>query len=104
VTATVVADASPLIAFQQIGQLNLLQKVFMGVIVPPAVAREIQPTVPPRPSRISSRRQSARRSKRNAPGKHGWPRRPLHWPRSRTRPWPSTVLAVASPLDPDDEQ
>ncbi len=48
-TATVVADASPLIAFQQIGQLNLLQKVFMEVIVPPAVAREIQPSVPPVP-------------------------------------------------------
>jgi hypothetical protein len=47
VTATVVADASALIAFQQIGQLSLLQKVFMEVIVPPAVAREIQPSVPP---------------------------------------------------------
>jgi predicted nucleic acid-binding protein len=46
VTASVVADASPLIAFQQISQLSLLQAVFTEVIVPPAVAREIQPSVP----------------------------------------------------------
>jgi predicted nucleic acid-binding protein len=46
VTASVVADASPLIAFQQIGQLSLLQAIFTEVIVPPAVAREIQPSVP----------------------------------------------------------
>ncbi len=45
-TAPVVADASPLIAFQQIGQLSLLQAIFTEVIVPPAVAREIQPSVP----------------------------------------------------------
>ena len=46
VTAPVVADASPLIALQQIGQLHLLQALFSEVIVPPAVAREIQPSVP----------------------------------------------------------
>lgn len=45
-TASVVADASPLIAFQQIGQLGLLQTIFTEVIVPPAVAREIQTSVP----------------------------------------------------------
>jgi putative transcriptional regulator len=46
VTAPVVADASPLIAFQQIGQLTLLRGTFAELIVPPAVAREIQPSVP----------------------------------------------------------
>ncbi len=45
-TAPVVADASPLIAFQQIGQLTLLRGTFAELIVPPAVAREIQPSVP----------------------------------------------------------
>ncbi len=45
-TASVVADASPLIALQQIGQLSVLQAIFTEVIVPPAVAREIQPSVP----------------------------------------------------------
>ena len=45
----VVADASPLIAFQQIGQLSLLQALFTTLLVPPAVAREIAPSVPPQP-------------------------------------------------------
>lgn len=42
----VVADASPLIAFAQIGQLPLLQALFTTLVVPPAVAREITPSVP----------------------------------------------------------
>jgi hypothetical protein len=46
VSAVVVADASPLIAFQQIGQLQLLRTMFGEVTVPPAVAREILPSVP----------------------------------------------------------
>jgi hypothetical protein len=41
----VVADASPLIAFAQIGQLPLLQALFTTLLVPPAVAREIAPSV-----------------------------------------------------------
>jgi hypothetical protein len=49
VSAVVVADASPLIAFQQIGQLQLLRTMFGELTVPPAVAREILPTVPPTP-------------------------------------------------------
>ena len=45
----VVADASPLIALQQIDQLGLLQALFEEVFVPPAVAREVAPrlTLPP---------------------------------------------------------
>lgn len=45
----VVADASPLIALQQIGSLHFLEPLFGGVLVPPAVAREIAPSVPPAP-------------------------------------------------------
>ena len=45
----VVADASPLIAFHQIGQLPLLQAVFTTLIVPPSVAKEIAPSVPAQP-------------------------------------------------------
>lgn len=45
----VVADASPLIAFVQIGQLHLLQALFTSLFVPPAVAREIAPSVPSQP-------------------------------------------------------
>jgi predicted nucleic acid-binding protein len=45
----VVADASPLIAFAQIGQLPLLQVLFTTLLVPPAVGREIAPSVPSQP-------------------------------------------------------
>jgi len=49
VSAVVVADASPLIAFQQIGQLQLLRTMFGELTVPPAVAREILPSLAPAP-------------------------------------------------------
>jgi predicted nucleic acid-binding protein len=42
----VVADASPLIALEQIGHVSLLQALFKALVVPPAVAREIAPSVP----------------------------------------------------------
>lgn len=45
-TAAAVADASPLIALQQVGQLELLRALFAQVTIPPAVAREVRPTVP----------------------------------------------------------
>jgi predicted nucleic acid-binding protein len=43
---SVVADASPLIALNQIGQLALLERLFSTVLIPSAVAREIAPSVP----------------------------------------------------------
>jgi predicted nucleic acid-binding protein len=36
----VVCDASPLIALDQIGQLELLRHLFGTILVPPAVVRE----------------------------------------------------------------
>ena len=54
----VVADASPLIAFQQIGQLHLLQALFTSLLVPPAVAQEVAPSVI-RPSWIVERHLAA---------------------------------------------
>ncbi|HEV8241085.1 MAG TPA: DUF3368 domain-containing protein [Thermoanaerobaculia bacterium] len=44
-----VADASPLIAFDQIGKLDLLPQLFSKVVIPPAVAEEAFTgrTVPP---------------------------------------------------------
>lgn len=41
----VVSDASPLIALQQIDELKLLHELFGEVLVPPAVAREVSPSV-----------------------------------------------------------
>lgn len=45
----VVANGSPLIALQQVEALTLLKALFGAVLVPPAVAREIAPSVPPAP-------------------------------------------------------
>jgi uncharacterized protein len=50
--AAVVADTSPLIALHQIGQLQLLERLFGEVLVPPAVAREAALTLPEPPSWI----------------------------------------------------
>jgi predicted nucleic acid-binding protein len=48
----VVCDASALIALQDIGQLELVAPLFAACIIPPAVDREIAPTVQ-RPSWVS---------------------------------------------------
>ena len=37
-----VSDSSPLIALNSIGRLNLLPKLFSGIVAPPAVATEIK--------------------------------------------------------------
>jgi uncharacterized protein len=41
----VVSNASPLIALEQIGQLGLLEQLFSSIVIPPAVVREISPSV-----------------------------------------------------------
>ena len=50
--ATVVADTSPLIALDQLGQLSLLQRIFGEIHVPPAVAGELIPGMAELPSWI----------------------------------------------------
>jgi predicted nucleic acid-binding protein len=51
----VLADASAFIAFTQIEQLSLLQKLFAEILVPPAVAREAAPSLPQLPAWIRIR-------------------------------------------------
>ena len=41
----VVSNSSPLIAFQQIGRLELVHELVGPMIIPPAVSREIAPSV-----------------------------------------------------------
>ena len=41
----VISNSSPLIALTQIGQLDLLRRLYTCICVPPAVAREVEPTV-----------------------------------------------------------
>jgi hypothetical protein len=55
VAAVVVADASVLIALDQIGQLSLLQKLFGVLLVPPAVTREVAPSLHQLPSWVQTR-------------------------------------------------
>ena len=45
----VVSNSSPLIAFADIDQLNLLPAIFGSILIPPAVAAEIAPSIPDRP-------------------------------------------------------
>lgn len=40
-----ISNASPLIALQQIGQLELLQRLYANLAIPTAVAREVAPSV-----------------------------------------------------------
>jgi len=48
----VVSNSSPLIAFAEIGQLDLLPAIFGTVLVPPAVASEIAPSISALPAWI----------------------------------------------------
>jgi predicted nucleic acid-binding protein len=41
----VISDSSPLIALAQIGRLDLIRRLHTGISIPPAVAREVAPTV-----------------------------------------------------------
>jgi predicted nucleic acid-binding protein len=41
----VVSNSSPLIAFAAIGQLSLLPAIFQSILIPPAVAVEITPSI-----------------------------------------------------------
>ena len=45
----VVSNSSPLIAFADIDQLNLLPAIFDSLLIPPAVAAEIAPSIPDLP-------------------------------------------------------
>ena len=45
----VVSNSSPLIALSQIGRLDLLGRLHARVLIPPAVAKEVEPTIPELP-------------------------------------------------------
>lgn len=54
-TASVIADASVLIALGQVEQLALLEGLFGRVLVPPAVAREVGDGIPGLPAWVEVR-------------------------------------------------
>jgi len=45
----VISNSSPLIALTQIGRLDLVRRLYTRIYIPPAVAREVEPTVAKRP-------------------------------------------------------
>lgn len=51
----VVADASVFIALAQVDELVLLQKLFAQIVIPPAVQREVAPSLPQLPVWIETR-------------------------------------------------
>jgi predicted nucleic acid-binding protein len=53
--AGVIADASPLIALHQIGQISLIKRLFGPILIPSAVAREVSPILPALPAWIMVR-------------------------------------------------
>jgi uncharacterized protein len=53
--AGVIADASPLIALHQIGQISLIKRLFGPILIPSAVAREVSPSLPRLPVWITTR-------------------------------------------------
>jgi uncharacterized protein len=53
--AGVIADASPLIALNQIGQISLIEHLFDRILIPTAVAREVSPSLPSLPAWIIAR-------------------------------------------------
>lgn len=53
--AGVIADASPLIALDQIGQISLIKHLFGQILIPSAVAREVSPSLPALPAWITTR-------------------------------------------------
>ena len=53
--AGVIADASPLIALHQIGQISLIERLFGPILIPSAVAREVSPSLPTLPAWITAR-------------------------------------------------
>lgn len=55
IALVIVSDASPLIAFSQIGRLDLLRQLFGTMVVPPIVAREAEPSLPALPAWIEVR-------------------------------------------------
>ena len=46
----VVSNSSPLIALARIQRVDLLRSIFESVLIPPAVAREIAPSIPALPT------------------------------------------------------
>jgi len=71
----VISNSSPLIALTHIGRIELLNKLHVQVLIPPAVAREVQRTLPKLPQwlvvqPLAQERQPFAVSRSIGPGEH----------------------------------
>jgi predicted nucleic acid-binding protein len=67
----IVSNSSPLIALSRIQRLDLIPAVLQSILIPPAVAREIEPSISGLPAWISVRVPSSRRSLLTSRGRLG---------------------------------
>ena len=51
----IVSNSSPLIALARIQRLDLVPAILQSILIPPAVAREIEPSIPALPAWVSVR-------------------------------------------------
>jgi predicted nucleic acid-binding protein/GNAT superfamily N-acetyltransferase len=68
---SVVSNSSPLIALAQIQRLDLVPAILQSVLIPPAVVREIAPSIPVLPQWATVRVPKSRPSVLTSPGRLG---------------------------------
>jgi predicted nucleic acid-binding protein len=67
----IVSNSSPLIALARIQQLDLVPAVLQFILIPPAVAREIDPSIPALPAWVSVKVPSSHRPPLTSRGRLG---------------------------------
>jgi predicted nucleic acid-binding protein len=67
----IVSNSSPLIALARIHRLDLVPAVLQSILIPPAVAREIEPSIPALPAWLSVKVPSSQRSPLTSRGRLG---------------------------------
>ena len=67
----IVSNSSPLIALARIQRLDLVPAVLQSILIPPAVAREIEPSIPVVPAWVSVKVLSSQRAPLTSRGRLG---------------------------------
>jgi predicted nucleic acid-binding protein len=67
----IVSNSSPLIALARIQRLDLVPAVLRSILIPPAVAREIEPSIPALPAWVSVKVPFGQRSQLTSRGRLG---------------------------------
>jgi predicted nucleic acid-binding protein len=67
----IVSNSSPLIALARIQRLDLVSAVLRSILIPPAVAREIEPSIPVLPAWVSVNVPSSQRPLLTSRGRLG---------------------------------